>query len=189
MFNSISWQEFLSAISVIVGGYYAITALLLYSEEIKSIFSQRQRKVIETDASDDQNDSNESIDLIGTIKYETSGNVPHEKVVESDEINTQPLKEIEESIDQVTATSSDILVTKSVAALLREIKTIVTELSQGNREEIASIYHALLQNYRHLLGTNYQEELSLFIQDSLSANTAHSFTLYEIKSWWKETYE
>jgi hypothetical protein len=189
MFNSISWQEFLSAISVIVGGYYVITALLLYSEEIKSIFSQRQRKAIETDASDDQNDSNESIDLMGTIKYETSVNVPHEKSVESEEINIQPLKEVEEPIDQITAISPDVLITKSVAALLREIKTIATELSQGSREEITSIYRSLLQNYPHLIGTNYQEEISLFIKDSLSTNATHSFTLDEIKSWWKETNE
>ncbi len=189
MFNSISWQEFLSIIGLIVGGYYAITTLLLYSEEIKSIFKQKELKSIETIASDDQNDSNESIDLMGTIKYETPVNVPHEKVVESDEINTQPLKEIEEPIDQVTAISPDVLITKSVAELLREIKTIVTELSQGSREEIASIYHSLLQRYPQLTGTNYQEEISLFINDSLSTNTTHSFTLDEIKSWWTEDNE
>ena len=189
MFNSISWQEFLSTIGLIVGGYYAITTLLLYSEEIKTIFKQKERKSIETDASDDQNDSNESVDLMGTIKYETSVNVPHEKSVESEEINTQPLKEVEEPIDQVAAISQDVLITKSVAALLREIKTIVTELSQASREEITTIYRSLLQNYPHLIGTNYQEEISLFIKDALSTNATHSFTLDEIKSWWKETNE
>lgn len=189
MFNSISWQEFLSTIGLIVGGYYAITSLLLYSEEIKSIFQQKQSKSIESDASDDQNYSHESIDLMGTVKYQTSVNVPHEKSVESDEINTQPLKEIEEPIDHVSAISPDVLITKSVAELFREIKTIVNELSQGSREEIATIYHSLLQNYSHLIGTNYQEEISLFMKDSLSTNTSHSFTLDEIKSWWQETNE
>jgi len=189
MFNSISWQEFLSTIGVIVGGYYTITTLLLFSEEIKSIFKQKEQKSIETDARDDQNDSNEFIDLMGTVKYETSVNVPHEKYVGTDEIRTQPLKEIEEPIDQVTPISPDILITKSVAELLREVKTIVTELSRGSREEIASIYRSLLQNYPHLIGTNYQEEINLFIKDSLSTNTSHSFTPDEIKSWWKEVNE
>ena len=189
MFNSISWQEFLSAISLIVGGYYAITTLLLYSEEIKSIFKQKQRKSIEADTSDDQNDLNESIDLMGSVKYETAVNVPHEKVVESEEINAQPLKEEEDAIDEVIVNTPDVLIAKSVAELLREVKTIITELSQGSREEIASIYHSLLQRYPQLTGTNYQEEISLFINDSLSTNTPHSFTLDEIKSWWTEDNE
>ena len=38
MFNSISWQEFLSAVALIGGGYYAITALLLYGSEITTIY-------------------------------------------------------------------------------------------------------------------------------------------------------
>lgn len=189
MFNSISWEEFLSAIGVIVGGYYAITTLLLYSEEIKSIFSQRQRKVIGNDTSDDQNDSNESIDLMGSVKYETAVNVPHEKVVESEEINAQPLKEIEDAIDEVIVNTPDVLIAKSVAELLREIRAVITELSQGSREEIISIYQSLLQRYPQLTGTNYQEEISQFIYDSLSTNTTHSFTLDEIKSWWTEDNE
>jgi hypothetical protein len=189
MFNSISWQEFLTTIGVTVGSYYAITTLLLYSEEIKSIFNQKQSKSIESDANEDQKDSNESINLMGTVKYETSVNVPHEKSVGSEEITSQPLIEVEDAIDEVVVSTQDVLVAKSVAELLREIKTIVGELSQGNREEITSIYRSLLQNYSHLIGTNYQEEISLFINDCLSTNASHSFTLHEINSWWKETNE
>jgi len=189
MFNLISWQEFLSAIGIIVGGYYAITTLLLYSEEIKFIFNQRQAKVIETDANDDQNDSNESIDLMGSVKYETQVNVPHEKVVESNEINAQPLKEIEDAIDSAVVNTPDVLIAKSVAELLREVKTIITELSQGSREEVTSIYRSLLQRYPQLSGTNYQDEISLFIYESFLTNDSHSFRLDEIKSWWNEDNE
>lgn len=186
MFNSISWQEFLSAIGIIVGGYYAISTLLLYSEEIKSIFNQSQRKVIEADAYDDQNDSKESIDLMGSVKYETAVNVPHEKVVQSEEINAQPLKEFEDAIGYVTINTADILIVKSAAELLREIKTIITEVSEGSREEITSIYQSLLQRYPQLIATNHLELISRFINDSLSTNTTHSFTLDEVKSWWTE---
>lgn len=189
LFTGISWQEFLSAIGVIVGGYYAITALLLYSEEIKSIFNQSQRKAIEADARDDQSDSNESIDLMGSVKYETAVNVPHEKVVESDEINAQPLKEFEDAIGYVTINTADSLIVKSAAELFREVNTIITELSEGSKEEITSIYQSLLQRYPQLTGTNHQEVISRFIHDSLSTNTAYSFTLDEIKSWWSENNE
>jgi hypothetical protein len=189
MFNSISWQEFLSAIGIIVGGYYAITALLLYSEEIKSIFNQSQRNVIEADAYDDQNRSNESIDLMGSVKYETAVNVPHEKLVESDEINAQPLKEFEDAIGYVTINTADMLIVKSAAELFREVKTIITELSEGSKEEITSIHQSLLQRYPQLTGTSHQEVISQFINDSLLTNTSHAFTLDEIKSWWKENNE
>jgi|APTNR8051073442_1049403.scaffolds.fasta_scaffold00018_201 hypothetical protein len=186
MFNSISWQEFLSAIGIIVGGYYAITALLLYSEEIKSIFNQSQRKSIEADAYVDQSDSNESTDLMGSVKYETAVNVPHENVVESEEINAQPLTEIEDVIGYVTVDPANMLIVKSAAELFAEIQTIIKELSEGSKEEITSIYQSLLQRYPQLIATNHQELISRFINNSLSTNTAHSFTLDEVKSWWTE---
>lgn len=186
MFNSISWQEFLSAIGIIVAGYYVITTLLLYGEEIKFIFAQRRPNVTETDSNDEQNDSNESIDLMGSVKYETQVNVPHEKVVETDDINAQPLDEVEDAMDGVIISTPDVLIAKSVAELLLEVKTIITELSHGSREEITSIYRSLLQRYPQLSGSNYQEEINLFIHDSFSTNTSHGFTLDEIKSWWNE---
>lgn len=171
---------------MVVVGYYVITALLLYSEEIKFIFSQSQPKVIEVDVNDIQTHSNESKNLMGSVKYETQVNVPHENVVESNEINAQPPKEIEDAMDGVTINTPDVLIAKSVAELLREIKTVITELSQGSREEITSIYRSLLKRYPQLIGTNYQDEISLFIHDSFSANTSHGFTPDEIKSWWNE---
>ena len=99
MFNSISWQEFLTAISLIVGGYYAISTLLLYGAEITSIFKQEKSKSTQPEVSEDQNDSNESNDLMGSVKYETGVNVPHENLIESSELNVQEAKEADEPID------------------------------------------------------------------------------------------
>src|SRR5438045_3708029 len=101
MFNSISWQEFLSAITVIAGGYYIVTALLLYSSEITNIFNQKEPKQITPEINEDQNESNKIIDdLMGGIKFDRETNVPHENIVRSDEINAQPLREAEEPIQQ-----------------------------------------------------------------------------------------
>ena len=101
MFQSISWQEFLTAISLIVGGYYAITTLLLYGAEITSIFKQEKSKSIELKVSEDQNDSSESNDLMGKVKYETQVNVPHENEIESSELNVAQAKEADEPIKAI----------------------------------------------------------------------------------------
>ena len=98
MFNTISWQEFLSAITVVAGGYYIVTALLVYGSEIKNIFKQKESNLIAAEIVGDQNGSNESNDLMGGIKYESEVNVPHENIVESSEIKVKQSGEPEEAI-------------------------------------------------------------------------------------------
>ena len=162
-----------------------ITVLLLFSGEIKSIFTQKQLKAITSEELEDQNDSNESIDLMGKVKYETLVNVPHENAVDSQEIETQPPREAEESI-QAKVLSPEALLVGSVADLLEEIKIVLSELTTGSKEEIASIFQSLLSRYPQLIGTNYQEEINLFLLDALATHSAYGFELNEIKSWWKQ---
>ena len=185
MFNSISWQDFLTTLAIAAGSYYVITALLLFSGEIKSIFAQRQSKAIVAEELEDQNDSNESNDLMGKVKYETLVNVPHEKVVEPEEIETQPPREAEEAIE-AKVLSPEALLVGSVADLLEEIKIILNELTTGNKDEIALLFQSLLSRYPQLIGTNYQEEINLFLLDALATHSAYGFELNEIKSWWKQ---
>ncbi|MBS1681584.1 MAG: hypothetical protein OJF59_001826 [Cytophagales bacterium] len=185
MFNSISWQEFLTTLAVAAGSYYVITALLLFSGEIKSIFTQKQSNAIDSEELEDQNDSNESIDLMGKVKYETLVNVPHENIVDTEEVKTQPPREAEEPIEAKVLSPEGLLV-GSVADLLEEIKIILNELTTGSREEIISIFQSLLSRYPQLVGTNYQEEISLFLSDALATHTTHGFKPNEIKKWWKE---
>ncbi len=183
MFNSISWQDFLTTLAAAAGSYYVITALLLFSGEIKSIFTQKQPKAIASEELDDQNDSDESIDLMGKVKYETLANVPHEKIVESEEIEAQPPRKAEEPI-QAKVLSPESLLVGSVADLLEEIKIILNELTPSNKEEVASIFRSLLSRYPQLIGTNYQGEINYFLLNALTENASTAFDANEIKAWW-----
>ena len=185
MFNSISWQDFLYAICVIVGGYYIIAALLLYSSEIASFFKRNKSKQSEQDSPEDQIKPNDSNDLLGEVKYNTGVNVPHENIVESSDIESQELKVAEDAIDNVIVNTPDALIKKEVAELILQIKTLLQEFSAESRDDITSVFQPLLQNFPTLIGTSYQDEVSLFIHSSLSANTKYGFTPEEVKSWWQ----
>ena len=184
MFNSISWQEFLTAISLIVGGYYAITTLLLYGAEITSIFKQEKSKSTEPEVSEDQNDSNESNDLMGSVKYETGVNVPHENLIESSELNVQEAKEADEPIKSIDPREARMAGFATV--LQEEIATLVTEFSSSAEGEIILVFKSLLSVYPQLVRTPYKDSLSLLICDSLKANSAFHPELNEINSWWPQ---
>ena len=184
MFNSISWQEFLTAISLIVGGYYAITTLLLYGAEITSIFKQEKSKSTEPEVSEDQNDSNESNDLMGSVKYETEVNVPHENLIESSELNVQEAKEADEPIKSIDP--REAMMAGFATVLQEEIATLVTEFSSSAEGEIILVFKSLLSVYPQLVRTPYKDSLSLLICDSLKANSAFHPELNEINSWWPQ---
>ena len=48
-----------------------------------------------------QNDSNESNDLMGKVKYETGVNAPHENLIVSSELNVQEAMEADEPIKSI----------------------------------------------------------------------------------------
>ena len=186
MFESISWQEFLSTIALIVGGYYAITTLLLYSNEIKSIFKQKERKQITSEITEDQNDSNESNDLMGKVKYDTEVNVPHEMLIAVEEIQVQSSNENEEAVEGSVSVKADVLIIGTIADLLQEIKALSAAVKDSSKEEAVSLFTTLLSRYRQLVGTRYQEAVNLFIYDSCKDKCEFNIESNEIKSWWSE---
>lgn len=186
MFESISWQEFLSTIALTVGGYYAITTLLLYSNEIKSIFKQKERKQITSESTEDQNDSNESIDLMGKVKYDTEVNVPHEMLIAVEEIQVQSSNENEEAVEGSVSVKADVVIIGTIADLLQEVKALSAAVKDSGKEEAVSLFTTLLSRYRQLVGTRYQEAVSLFIYDACKDKCEFNIEPNEIKSWWSE---
>ena len=186
MFESISWQEFLTTIAVAVGGYYAITTLLLYSSEITNIFKQKERKQFASEANDDQNDSNESNDLMGKIKSETEVNVPREKSVSAEELQVQSSNENEETVTASRSNPSDTLIIGTIADVLQEIKALTEVVKDSSKEEAGSLFKSLLSRYPQLVGTHYHEAVSLFIYDCCKQQCEFDLAPEEIKSWWPE---
>lgn len=182
MFNSISWQEFLSATALLVAGYYVIATLLLYRNEIKNIFNQKASKNIDEDVNDEQSDSKESNSLMGGIKYEslTQGNVSREQVSATEEISFAPLAEADEPID---ATLNNAI-NRFVSTLLTEIESLLEVIAKENKIETATFFKALLYNYPQLVATDYEDEISQHIYEALKQTCEFHLELNEVKSWW-----
>jgi hypothetical protein len=182
MFNSISWQDFLSAIALVVAGYYIIATLLLYSNEIKNIFNQNTSKFIDEDVSDDQSDSNESNSLMGSIKYEslTQVNVSREQITATEDISFAPLAEADEPID---ATLNNAI-NRFVSTLLTEIESLLEVIAKENKVETATFFTALLYNYPQLVATDHQDEISQHIYAALKQTCEFHLELNEVKAWW-----
>ena len=184
MFNTISWQEFLSTISLIAGSYYVIAVLLLYGGEITNILKQRQSKQIHSEISEDQNDSNEVNDLMGEVKNERD--VPHENVIGPEDISVLPNQEPEEPITQSITAQPEAVVVSTVAGLLQEVKTLVASFEHSDKEEIKLLFQHLLSRYPQLLQTTYHDAITFSIANSLKEKSEMQFELNEIKSWWPE---
>jgi hypothetical protein len=184
MFNSISWQDFLITITVVVTGYYVISTLLLYSGEITLVFKQNQSKQIDSEIQDDQNGSNEPNDLMGKIKYETEVNVPREKSVASEELQFQASNESEEIIVPVQSNQTDTLLIGTIADLLQEIKALAEVVSTSSKEESVSFFKSLLQRFSKLRGTHYEDAVNMFIYNSCKELCSFDLLPNEIKSWW-----
>ena len=157
-----------------------MTALLLYGNEITNIFKQKESKLIATEISADQTDSTESIDLMGGIKYESEVNVPHENVVESNEVSVQEPSEQEEPIE-----SRDLL-SDAFEDLKNEIRIVAEGLSCENKDESTLLFKALLSRYPQLVQTQYENKIIQFINDLTKEKADLQITPSEIKSWWGE---
>jgi hypothetical protein len=194
MLQSISWQEFFTAVSLILGTYYAISTLLLYSGEITSIFKQRKPTTIGESSSTNQNESKDSNDLMGKVKYMTTVNVPHEKSVDaedvtvsnSDEVNLKPLDDIDESITISVPDSPEATLAKAVSELLKQAKSLLAEFPPHDKDEALLAFNPLFSKFPQLIGTTFQEEVSELIHGTLSQNANIQIDLKDIKSWWTD---
>lgn len=183
MFTSISWQEFFLIVAVLIGGYYGITTLLLYWDEITSIFNQRKLTRSSQDTKQDQRSTNES-DLMGGVRYNSSKEqlVARESTTSADELTVAPSQEVEEPVNVIDIEEESL--TNDFATLHSEINSLTEIVSQSAREESISLFKTLLSNYPQLIGNHYQQSASQCIYDSCKEVCPHHFELSEITSWW-----
>lgn len=186
MLESISWQEFISTIALLIGGYYFITVLLLYSKEITNIFKQKKLNLTNTNVRENQTDSNESIELMGSVRYASSQseNVPREERVEAESLSVVAAQEPEEPITEAVTSAADDALLKSVSTLLEEINTLTEVVAVGSKEECAELFRTLLSNYADLSRTAHEPEITAFIYNSCKEHCEFQIELNEVKSWW-----
>jgi hypothetical protein len=186
MLESISWQEFISTIAFLIGGYYVITALLLYSKEITNIFKQKKLNLTNTNVREYQTGSNESIELMGSVRYATSQseNVPREESVEAESLSVVAPQEPEEPIIEAVTSEADEALLKSVSTLLEEVNTLTEVVAVGSKEECAELFRTLLSNYVDLSQSAHEPEITAFIYNSCKEHCEFQIELNEVKSWW-----
>lgn len=186
MLESISWQEFISTIALLIGGYYVITVLLLYSKEITNIFKQKKLNLTNTNVRENQTESNESIELMGSVRYAASqtGNVPREEKVDAERLSVVAEQEPEEPITEAVTSEAEEALLKSVSTLLEEINTLTEVVSVGSKEECAELFRTLLSNYADLSRSAHEPEITAFIYNSCREHCEFQIELKEVKSWW-----
>lgn len=175
MFNSISWQEFLNAISIVSVAYYVISILLLYSGEIIQRFKAKG------------DNANNPVPKVkedwGNVMGGINKDLPkkHEQTVDAQELLVQQPKLNEQSTE-----NEDSLLIGSVSDLLHEIKVLarVIKENNGSKAEGASMFQSLLANYAHLSTTKYQQSVSLLIHDLCRSECGFEVDLSEVNAWW-----
>jgi hypothetical protein len=186
MLESISWQQFISTITLLIGGYYVITVLLLYSSEITNFFKQKKLTPSGTETRSGQNDSNESDDLMGSVRYENRAAqiVPREEIANAEDIDVVLSHEDEEAISVVDVGQEQLK--EDLASIQLEIHSLIDVISERSKEESISLFKTLLSNYPRFIGTAHQHELSQMIYNSCKKAGQDHFELSEIDSWWIE---
>ncbi|MEP2669089.1 MAG: hypothetical protein ABJH04_08845 [Cyclobacteriaceae bacterium] len=186
MFESISWQEYLSTISLLIGGYYLVTTLLLFSSEITNIFKQKQFGTSVGETIQYQNESNGTDDLMGKVRYETlqQQNVPRQEKVEveqlaftANEVEEEPIEVFDELEDSRK---------KSIQNITEEVDALTQIISGNNKEEVVSLFQSLLSRYAHFIGTPYQKEINQSIYNSFKAQYEFQIEPGEINLWWPQ---
>lgn len=187
MLESISWQEFISTITLLIGGYYLITVLLLYGGEISHFFKQKTLRSSGTETKSRQNDLNESGDLMGRVRYESRAaqTDPRADTTNAEDIHVALTPEEEEAIFVVDPAEEQLR--NHVASIQLEISSLIQVIPQRGKEEIISLFKTLLSNYPQFLGTTYQEKVSGFIHQACKEAGPHHFEPGEISSWWAES--
>ncbi|HYF66720.1 MAG TPA: hypothetical protein VD884_01230 [Ohtaekwangia sp.] len=169
MLKSISWQEFLTVLSVLSLIYYSILGLVYYRVEIKNLISGKGK----SDASP-RPSTRSSNSLIGQIREEEG---------------------IDEDEDQSTISSDQInpaqnhpqdALLGTVADLLKDLKEIIDSIATSKTEKGESLVliKAVFSRYEQLRDTNYQQPVELFLYENAIDQFPFELSLEEIKKLW-----
>lgn len=180
MLDSISWEQYLTVLALVVLLYYLISSPLLFSNELVSLLKRPSQRNVNRSSLTLNQTSSDHEDLLGTAKID----VPHENRISSEDIVSQAQREIEETVIAPDAPSSSGLVVGSVADILEEIKSLASGLAGCTHEEIGGMFRQLLSRHLNLVGTAYQESLNLVIVGELADKCSINLEPGEIATWW-----
>ncbi|MEX2233510.1 MAG: hypothetical protein WD824_15205 [Cyclobacteriaceae bacterium] len=187
MFTSISWQEFFLVISFSVVSYYCLATLLLFRQEITSLFRGHSFNLRPADEVSEFADSGPGI--MGTIQHQEESVNQRTSINAAWEIEVFPSNDDPETfsdIKQGPSPENAAMLIGSVADLLQEIKTLVELVGEykSAKEEGSSLFQTLFSRYPHLRESIYQEPINLYIYQTAKSTFDFDLELQEIRQWW-----
>ncbi len=176
MFNSISWEQFLTAATLIIGGYYLITAFAFYHREIFGWLRNNKPKNSTPERGPASN-------LMGKVHQDPIRTI-RKQTVEADQIQFGSTTPDEESVQSTTDTK---MVTGSVADLLQEIKLLGEMIveNKSHLEEGISLFKSLLEHYPNVRDSPFREAVIIIIHTTCKETCHYNLELNDVKTWWE----
>lgn len=176
MLNSISWSVFLTAITLLIAVYYAVSSVLYYRHEISNLFRRKNLP----DSNIISNRVVADHPLMGTTKPEAP------KIIRKQSVSTEELLFAPPPIKETPTSDSDPIIIGTIADLLQESKDLAKSMAETttSKEECASLFQALLERYPQLNNSTYKDAISISLFHTCKTELGISCTLEEISSWW-----
>jgi hypothetical protein len=171
MLKSISWQEFLTVMSILAVIYYSVLGFIYYRAEIKNLFSGRRSSKIP--ASPKQSPKSNS--LVGQIKEEEQiDDADNDSSLSADQLNVAE-----------TRSPQDALL-GTVADLLKDLKEIIDAVvaNKSSKDECLIFIKAAFAKYSQLQNTTYQQSINLFLYENAIDQFSFELPLDEIQKLW-----
>ncbi|NOS90614.1 MAG: hypothetical protein HOP30_01715 [Cyclobacteriaceae bacterium] len=177
MFNSISWEQFLTAAGLLIGGYYLITTVAFYHREIFEWITNKNKSKTPTPEREQPVGN-----LMGKVQPEQARPI-RKQTVAADELQFGPSAKDDEPEE---STSNIKMITGSVADLLQEIKTLADMIAENNspHEEGIPLFKSLLEHYPNVRDSPFREAVTIVIHTTCKETCHFDVELNEVKQWW-----
>jgi hypothetical protein len=180
MFKTISWPEFISAASWLVGAYYAVSIPWLFHREIIQFLKGRNKASDESDHELISNPEN----LMGDAK---PSEIPKKQTADAEDI-TISASVSKQSFEEEH--EDEILSNRVIADLLGEI-TILAKVHADSKSLIDEIRSALIDLLSNYSQTNLSERnlIGKHIAAQYASQCSIDLSTQEIKSCWPSSEE
>lgn len=181
MLSSITWQEYIIAITILAGGYYVISLLLLYYREIihwcKPRITPTTKTVQKIPPDHAIMGGVNQDDLSSSIRSNTIASEDIAVVTTTNEPETIYIKDIDQRDD---------IIIGSVADLLEEVKQLLQLIKDGSMgiEESSMLFNALLIRYPQLTGTAYKDAITIYICNAAKNQLSFELQHKQVSDWW-----
>lgn len=185
MFDTISWNEFLLIVVLILTGYYVFVCMFFFRREI-SLSVKSINKPSPVSPEEHVDEVSQENNLLGKAQPDIPPVSDHVTSTASYQLQFSDPEQKEEQSEKQHSDTQDALLIGTVADLLEEVKALVQVIvdCDGDKEESMSMFQSLLSKYPQLTKTKFRTAINMFILDMCNDKCDFELTASEIDSWW-----